>query len=36
LSRDEIHQLIGMQRRLRDVVSAEVESGSQEFTNKPS
>jgi DNA-binding MarR family transcriptional regulator len=36
LSGDEIRQLIRMQRRLRDVVSAEVESGLQEFTNKPS
>jgi DNA-binding MarR family transcriptional regulator len=36
LSREEIHQLIHMQRRLRDVVSAEVESGSQVLTDKPS
>jgi DNA-binding MarR family transcriptional regulator len=36
LSREEIHQLIRMQRRLRDVVSAEIEAGSQVLTDKPS
>jgi DNA-binding MarR family transcriptional regulator len=33
LSHEEIHQLLDMHRRLRAVVSAEVERGSHEFTN---
>lgn len=35
LSHEEIHQLLDMHRRLRAVVSAEVERGSHEFTNTP-
>jgi DNA-binding MarR family transcriptional regulator len=35
LSREEMHQLLDMHRRLRAVVSAEIELSSQELTNKP-
>jgi DNA-binding MarR family transcriptional regulator len=35
LSREEMHQLLDMHRRLRAVVRAEIELSSQELTNKP-
>mgnify|MGYP001214896062 CR=1 FL=1 len=35
LSREETHQLLDIHRRLRAVVSAEIELSSQELTNKP-